>query len=134
MKPRTPKGQTSQRQLRVAEEIRHALADSLHDIDFIAPELVGVSVTVSEVRTSPDLRHATAFVIPLGVNTTTGGAADAIIKTLNIHAGYFRHAVDRRVALKSSPQIKFLKDESFDYAARIESLLKDVGDETSEFG
>jgi ribosome-binding factor A len=117
---------TGQRPLRVGEEIRHALshiltyeADRLDD-----PDLYGKSVTVTEVRVSPDLRSATAFVVPLGA-TVEGYEAAPLIKALNRAAGYFRGLLAREVRLQFSPTIRFKLDESFDEASRIESLLHD---------
>ena len=111
----------SNRPLRVGEEIRHALAESLHDIGFVAPELVGHSITISQVQVSPDLKHANVFVTPLGQSESE---AAPIIHALNTHAGHFRHEVDRRVALKFSAKLKFIYDSSFETAARMEELLR----------
>jgi len=113
--------QASQRQLRVGEEIRHALADVMRDSGFIDPLLESVSVTVSQVKMSPDLRHAHAYVTPLG---QSGEMAEKVVNVLNKHAGYFRHEVDRRVALKFSAALKFIYDASFETAARLEELLR----------
>ena len=111
----------SQRQLRVGEEIRHALAEVLRDGAFADPRLVDVSITVSQVKMSPDLRHANVFVTPLG---KSGDGAAEIVKILNKISGYFRHEVDKRVALKFSAKLKFIYDTSFETAARMEELLK----------
>lgn len=111
----------SQRPLRVGEEIRHALAEAVSNISFIAPELEGVSITISQVEVSPDLRHANVFVTPLGYS---GEEAQEIIKSLNKHSGHFRHEVDTRVALKFSAKLKFIYDTSFDTAAKMEDLLR----------
>ncbi|HVZ00999.1 MAG TPA: 30S ribosome-binding factor RbfA [Dongiaceae bacterium] len=115
-----------QRPLRVGEEIRHALSrilsretDRLND-----PDLYGKSVTVTEVRISPDLRNATAFVVPLGA-TVSGAEAAPLIKALNRAAGFFRGLVAREVKLQFSPTIRFKLDESFDEASRIETILHD---------
>jgi len=117
--------QASQRQLRVGEEIRHALAEALYDSGFVAHELEGISITVAQVKMSPDLRHAHAYVTPLG---QSGEAAEKVVKALNKHAGYFRHEVDRRVALKFSAALKFVYDASFETAARLEDLLRQTGE------
>jgi ribosome-binding factor A len=115
-----------QRPLRVGEEIRHALSriltremDRLND-----PDLYGRSVTVTEVRISPDLRNATAFVVPLGA-TVSGAEAQPLIKALNRAAGFFRGLIAKEVKLQFSPTIRFRLDESFDEASRIETILHD---------
>lgn len=111
--PRSP------RQLKVGEELRHALAEVFMRGDYRVHELDGVSITVSEVRISPDLKSATAYVMPLG-----GRNAKTILETLNQHSGQFRKAVASRVKLRHSPMIRFKLDHSFDEAAKIETLLK----------
>lgn len=111
----------TQRQLRVGEEIRHALAATFMRGDTHLPELETSSITVSEVRISPDLKHATAYVITLG-----GTGVDEIVNVLNEHAGEFRHQVTRQVAhLKYSPKIRFKRDDSFDEAQKISNLMRD---------
>ena len=117
---------TGQRPLRVGEEIRHALSHILtHEMDRLDdPDLYGKSVTVTEVRISPDLRNATAFVVPLGA-TVEGFDAGPLIKALNRAAGYFRGMLAREVRLQFSPTIRFKLDESFDEASRIEAALHD---------
>jgi ribosome-binding factor A len=99
----------SQRQLRVGELIRRTLSDILMRGDVHDPELAGVSITVGEVRMSPDLRVATVFVLPLG-----GGNVDTIIKALARSAYELRHQVNKAVSLKFSPQLRFVADETFD--------------------
>jgi ribosome-binding factor A len=115
-----------QRPLRVGEEIRHVLSHILtHEMDRLDdPDLYGKSVTVTEVRISPDLRNATAFVVPLGA-TIEGKETAPLIKALNRAAGYFRGLLAREVRMQFSPTIRFKLDESFDEASRIESLLHD---------
>jgi ribosome-binding factor A len=117
---------TGQRPLRVGEEVRHALSHILtYEMDRLDdPDLYGKSVTVTEVRVSPDLRNATAFVVPLGA-TIEGTEAEPLIKALNRAAGYFRGMLAREVRLQFSPTIRFKLDESFDEASRIEGLLHD---------
>jgi len=108
----------SQRQLRVAELIRRALSDILLRGDIHDEELAHVSVTVGEVRTSSDLRHATAFVLPLGgVNT------DLVIAALNRNKGEIRRQVTKTLALKYSPELGFLPDRSFDQMDETRRLL-----------
>lgn len=99
----------SQRQLRVGEVIRRALADVLNRGDIHDPELAHVSVTVGEVRTAPDLKRALVFVLPLG-----GGNADEVIAALNRNKGELRRAVTKAITLKFSPELKFVIDETFD--------------------
>jgi ribosome-binding factor A len=113
----------SNRPLRVGEEIRHTLAAVLARGELRDPVLSGISITVSEVRMSPDLMRATAFVAPLG------GAEDLaeIIKALNRAAPYLRGQVVREVKLRRAPEIGFVPDTSFDYAHRIDSVLRAPG-------
>jgi ribosome-binding factor A len=109
----------SQRQLRVGEEIRHALAELFLRGDVRDPGLRGVSLTITEVRVSPDLRNATAFVLPLG-----GGQAEAALAALARAAPWIRGEVTKRVRLRYSPHIDFRLDRSFDRASRIDELLR----------
>lgn len=108
----------SQRQLRVGELIRRTLSDVLMRGDLHEPELAGVSITVSEVRTSPDLRVATVFVLPLG-----GGNAAAILDALHRARGELRREVTKAVKLKFSPELRFVLDESFDRMDETRALL-----------
>src|SRR4029079_13141532 len=112
---------TGQRPLRVGEEIRHALSHILtFEMDRLDdPDLYGKSVTVTEVRVSPDLRSATAFVVPLGA-TIEGYDAAPLIKALNRATGYLHRMLAKEVRLQFSPTIRFKLDESFDEASRIE--------------
>ncbi len=112
-------GAPSQRQLRVGEALRHALAEILTRADMRDPALAGVQVTVTEVRVSPDLRAATAFVLPFG-----GGDAAALAKALNHAAGYFRRELAGAVDLRVAPTIRFEEDRSFGESARVEELLR----------
>lgn len=109
----------SQRQLRVGEEIRHILAELLGGGTLRDPVLAGQSITVTEVRVSPDLQQATAFVMPLG-----GGDLGAIVKALKRAAPFLRGEVARRVRLRVAPTLSFAADMSFDHAARIEQALR----------
>lgn len=110
----------SQRQLRVGEELRHALSEIFLREGFRDPDLESVNLTVTEVRSSPDLRNATVFVSPLG-----GGEAARILAGLKRAAPYLRSEVARRVHLKYLPRFDFKLDESFDEAARIDAALED---------
>ena len=129
-------GQPSLRLLRVGESIRQVISEVLFRGDLHAPELETVTVTVSEVRCSPDLRHATAFIMPLG-----GHDRDVTLNALNRLAGPIAREVGKRVRLKYTPRLRFRLDESFDEATHIEALLRspkvaqdlgldDEGDET----
>lgn len=113
-------GPPSQRQLRVGEELRHVLVRILGRGQLRDPELDGVQVTVTEVHVSPDLRNATAFVVPFG-----GGPADALVAALNRAAGFFRAQFGRELKLRYIPGIRFQPDRSFEHAKRIDQLLHD---------
>jgi ribosome-binding factor A len=110
-----------QRQLRVGEEIRHALADIIAQDMLDDPDLAGKMVTVTQVSVSPDLRNATAFVVPFGVD----GDAQTLVAALNRAHGFFRRELARMVKLQFSPQIRFKEDETFEQASKIERLLHD---------
>ncbi|MCJ2056494.1 30S ribosome-binding factor RbfA [Methylobacterium sp. J-048] len=110
----------SQRQQRVAELVRHALAEVLQRGDIQDPVLNTHVVTVPEVRMSPDLKLATAYVMPLG-----GMDEAPVIAALERHRKVLRQEVARRVNLKFAPELRFLRDETFDEAARIDKLLRD---------
>ncbi len=109
----------TQRQLRVGEMLRHALADVLRRDEIRDPDLLGVSVTITQVKPSPDMRHATVFCEPLG-----GRNAKAVIAALNKHKGFLRGEMGRLIALKFTPELRFMEDESFAEAQKIETLLK----------
>ena len=111
----------SQRQLRVGEEIRHALVRILARGELRDPALAGANITVTEVRVSPDLKHATAFVTPFG-----GGDATALARACRHAAGYFRGQLAHEVPLRHVPAITFEPDRSFDTATRIDTLLHDA--------
>jgi ribosome-binding factor A len=108
----------SQRQLRVGELVRHALAEILSRGEVRDPELAGVAVTVPEVRLTPDLKRATAFVMPLG-----GAAPERVATALERNRRFLRGAVARRVDLKFAPELHFRVDTSFERGARIDALL-----------
>lgn len=99
----------SQRQLRVGEVIRRALAEIFAHGDLHEPDLEGVSLTVGEVRASPDLKVATVYVLPLG-----GRGTDEVMKTLNRVRGAVRREVARRVQLKYAPELRFVEDTLYD--------------------
>ena len=108
----------SQRQLRVGEEIRHALSALLLRGDLRDPDLKDASITVAEVRVSPDLRNATAFILPLG-----GDRSDEVLDALKRAAPYLRTQVSHTIRLRYAPNLSFQLDTSFDYADRISRLL-----------
>ena len=109
----------SQRQLRIGELIRHALAQSLDRGEAHDPGLTGASITVTEVRVSPDLRNATAFVMPLG-----GADGDVVVASLNRAAPFFRRRIGGAVDLRRLPNLSFELDFSFDNASHIDRLLR----------
>ena len=109
----------SQRQLRVGEELRHAVAQVIERGEFRDPDLQGRAITVTEVRVSPDLRNATVFVVPLG-----GGDATPVLAGLKRAKAFLRHEISRLVPLRVVPDLWFQADLSFDQASRIEDLLK----------
>jgi len=109
----------SQRQLRVGEMLRHALAQILVRGEIRDPDLEGVSVTVTQVKPSPDMRHATVFVEPLG-----GKKAKEIVAALNRHKSFLRGEMGHMIDLKFTPDLRFIEDESFSEAQKIEDILK----------
>ena len=110
----------SVRLLRVGEQVRHILSEILMRGDVHDDVLASHSVSVTEVRMSPDLRHATVFVKPL-----LGADEAAVIKALRTNTAYLQSQVARRVNTKYAARLKFLPDESFDEGSRIDSLLRD---------
>ena len=109
----------SQRQLRVGETLRHALAEILLRGDIRDPDLFGVSVTITQVIPSGDMRHATVYCEPLG-----GKNAEKIVAALNRHKAYLRGEMGHMIALKFTPELRFIEDKSFAEAERIETILK----------
>lgn len=108
----------SQRQLRVGEMLRHALAELLTRREIHDDVLTGTVITVAEVRMSPDLKLATAYVMPLG-----GGDVAPLLEALDRNKRYIRTSIARAVKLKYAPDLRFRADERFDEALHIESLL-----------
>lgn len=118
--PRSTTSGPSQRMLRVGEQVRHALSETLQRGDIIDPLIENSVVSVSEVRMSPDLKIATAFVSPLGAKD-----AEAVIEALNKHAKFVRGRVSGALRqMKYMPEFRFRLDTSFDNFARINDLLK----------
>jgi ribosome-binding factor A len=110
----------SQRQLKVGETIRHALADIFSRGEIVDEVLSRHSLTVPEVRMSPDLKLATVFVIPLGGGTA---AAEEAVAHLAKHNRYLRGLVAKRVSMKFMPELRFKVDTSFEASSRIDELL-----------
>ena len=109
----------SQRQLRVSELIRHALAEMIQRGDIHDEVLASHIVTIPEVRLSPDLKLATVYVMPLG-----GVDEKPVIAALEKHKGYLRSEIAHRVNMKYAPDLRFRRDETFDEAERINTLLR----------
>jgi ribosome-binding factor A len=112
-------GTPGQRQLRVGELVRHALSEVLARGDLREPELVGVIVTVPEVRLTPDLKIATCYVMPLG-----GQNPEGVVQALDRNRKFLRGEVARRVELKFATDLRFRVDTSFAEGARIDALLR----------
>ncbi|HEV2627931.1 MAG TPA: 30S ribosome-binding factor RbfA [Pseudolabrys sp.] len=113
----TPGG--SQRQLRVGELVRHAVAEMLMRGDVHDPVIEGHLITVPEVRMSPDLRLATIYVMPMG-----GRDAGEVVAAFERHKKFLRAEIAHRINLKFAPDIRFRVDERFDEAERIDKLLR----------
>jgi ribosome-binding factor A len=111
-------GEPSQRMLRVAELIRHAMADLLTRGTINDPVLDGHVVTVPRVKMSPDLKLASVYVMPLG-----GKAATEVIAALDRHKKYLRTEIAHRINLKFAPEIRFKIDDTFENVAKIDALL-----------
>jgi ribosome-binding factor A len=116
-RPAKPSG-PSQRQLRIGELIRHAVAELLARGDIHDDVLAKHVITVPEVRLSSDLKLATCFIMPLG-----GGDVKPVLKALTSHKRYIRGEIAHRVNLKYAPDVRFLQDESFAEAERVDALL-----------
>ena len=117
----------TQRQLRAGELVRHALVEILREEDIHDEDLQGVSITVTEVRCSPDLRHATVFVEPLGAGlggvTITSDEVGPAVAALNRHSKFLRGILGKSIDMKFTPDLRFVHDESFNEAARIDALF-----------
>ena len=109
----------SQRQLRVGEMIRHALAEMLTRGEIHDDVLAEHVVTVSEVRMSPDLRLASVYIMPLG-----GKDLKSVLEALDRHRKYIRGEIAHAVNLKFAPDIRFMADDSFDEAQRMEAIFR----------
>lgn len=113
-----PEEGPSTRQLRVAEEVRHVLADLFTRTEFRDPELYGVSVTVTEVRVSPDFRHATVFVTRLGRDDI-----HVVLPALKRVSSFLRRGLSRKLRLRTVPELHFQPDVSLEHAMEVEHLL-----------
>lgn len=112
-------GQPSVRLLRVGEAVRHVLAEILQRGDVHDDVLTSHVVTVTEVRMSPDLRHATAFIKPL-----LGRDEDVVLKALRTHTAYLQREVAMRIQMKFAAKLKFIGDQSFEEGSHIDAILR----------
>jgi len=119
MRPTDTNQEKSVRTLRVGEQVRHALAEILQRGDVHDETLASHLVSVTEVRMSPDLKHATVFVKPL-----LGRDEEAVLKALRTNTAYLQREVAHRVKTKYAAKLKFLADESFDEGSHIDALLR----------
>ncbi len=110
----------SVRLLRVGEQVRHVLSELLMRQEVHDDVLTSTSVSITEVRMTPDLRHAAVYVRPL-----LGAGMDEVLKAMRTHTAFFQKEVAGRLKLKFAARLKFLADESFDEATRIDALLAD---------
>jgi ribosome-binding factor A len=117
-KTETPEGR-SVRLLRIGEQVRHVLSELLQRGDVHDATLENHLVSVTEVRMSPDLRHATVFVKPL-----LGQDEEAVLKALRTNTAYLQREVARRVRMKYAARLKFIPDESFDEGGHIDAVLR----------
>jgi len=112
----------SQRQLRAGELIRRALAEIITREDLRDPDLDGVSITISEVRASPDLKHAIVYAAPLGGDTESE-KTETVIAGLQRCAKFLRGRLGREMDMKSTPRLKFVADKSFETATDMQKIL-----------
>lgn len=115
---KAPRRERSQRQLKAGEVIRRALVDILAREDLRDPALQNVSVTISEVKASPDLRHALVYAAPLG-----GKNIDAVIEGLNRCASFLRGKLGKEMTMRSTPALRFEADMTFENASEMQELL-----------
>ncbi len=121
--PRSPEKGPSQRQLRVGEQIRHIMSETLargHFNDEILMDMAGM-ITVTEVRATPDLRQATAYVMSLG-----GKDIDKVLPALNNNAAIFQKDINTKSNLKFTPRVRFQEDVSFEKAQKLDELLSTI--------
>ena len=119
----------TQRQLRVGEQLRHIAVETLARGHFHDPFLLDNAsmVSVSEVKVSPDMKYATAYIVPLG-----GGDATAYLQALNNNADVFQKEFARQIRMKFTPKIRFAADDSFENAAKIDAILHNLPRSTEE--
>lgn len=115
----------SQRQLRVGETLRHALSEILMREELFEPDLSNVSITISEISVSPDLSNARVYTMPLG-----GINVDIILPALNRLAPVIQSLVAKKVHLRRTPRLRFLLDDSFENAARMNQLFHAIKQES----
>ena len=115
----------SQRQLRVGESLRHALSEILMREDFFDPDLANVSITISEISVSPDLSNARVYTMPLG-----GMNVELVLPALNRLAPVIQSIVAKKVHLRHIPRLRFLLDDSFETAARMNKLFHAINQES----
>lgn len=108
----------SQRQRRVGELLRHVMAEIFLRTDISDPDLAGVTVTVTEVQVSPDMKNASVFVVPL-----SGTNQEKVLVALGRNAKFLRGEVARRISLKFTPALSFELDTTFDQSDRVNALL-----------
>lgn len=122
MKHSKAKQGPSQRQLRVGEQLKHIIAETMARGHFSQEALLDAGqVTVSEVRVSPDLRNATAYIMPLG-----GGNIETILPALNDESRVFQKEINRQSNMKFTPRISFKRDKTFDEVQKIDDLLNSI--------
>ena len=115
----------SQRQLRVGESLRHALSEILRREDFFDPDLANVSITISEISVSPDLSNARVYTMPLG-----GVNVDVVLPALNRLAPVIQSLLAKKVHLRRTPRLRFLLDDGFENAARMNQLFHSIKQES----
>jgi ribosome-binding factor A len=108
----------TQRQLRVGEHLRHALSEIIKHNAFQDPDLINTNLTITEVKTSPDLRNSTVYIANL-----TGGKMDGIVHALNKVKPFIRYQVANKTDLRNAPDFKFQADPTFQYSENINTLL-----------
>ena len=117
-----------QRQLRVGEELRHVISGILQHGGFDDPALINSGlITVTEVRIAPDLKNATVFIMPLG-----GHNIKEVLFALNEQTFHFQREIAHEMKMKFTPRLKFVADDSFGEADKIERIIKQIHDEEAE--
>lgn len=122
-KPASPTLGPTQRQLRVGEQLRHVIVSTLQRGHFHDEYLMTNAsiVTVSEVKVSPDMKHATAYTVRLG-----GGDTTEMLESLNANADIFQRDIGHEIRMKFTPKVKFVEDNSFENAIKIDSILHNL--------